>query len=117
MAETNIRRLNQLLKAYECNHTYNVLVEDLASTLSSSRRNVALIVKRLVALGWIEWRPAVGRGQTSVLKVRTSIDDALYQTMVEELREERFSLISKLIEQYRETAVKALTRAMGLTCF
>ena len=116
MAESNIRRLNQLLKAYKSHNTYNVLVEDLAVALASSRRNVALIIKRLVALGWIEWQPAVGRGQTSILKIQTSVDEALYQTMVEQLEEDRFDLISKLIEQYREKAVRALTRAMGIEC-
>ncbi|GLT16952.1 hypothetical protein GCM10007938_07290 [Vibrio zhanjiangensis] len=116
MAESSIRRLNQLQRAYECHQSYNVLVEDLALALASSRRNVALIIKRLEALGWVEWQPAVGRGQTSRFRIQTSVDDALYQTMLEQLGEDRFDLISKLIEQYRETAVKALTRAMGLTC-
>lgn len=112
MAEGTIRRLDQLLKTYDCHQTYQVRVEDLETVLATSRRNVALIVNRLVECDWIVWQPAVGRGQCSTLKIRVSLYDAVYQTIFDELKDERFELISKLIAQYRDVAVKALAQAM-----
>ena len=79
MAESNIRRLNQLLKAYKCHNTYNVLVEDLAVALSFIEEEYRFDYKAFSCFrGWIEWQPAVGRGQTSILKIQTSVDEALY---------------------------------------
>ncbi|MBE4573537.1 ABC transporter substrate-binding protein [Vibrio navarrensis] len=111
MNEANIRRLNQLLNRYERYHCYQVILDELEHVLSTSRRNVSIILKNLSDLGWIEWRPSVGRSKASQLIIRNSLSDALLQVLKEELKQGRFQLITRLLELYGVTTVNALALA------
>ncbi|ELV8624883.1 SgrR family transcriptional regulator [Vibrio cidicii] len=111
MKEANIRRLNQLLNRYERYHCYQVILDELEQVLSTSRRNVSIILKNLSDLEWIEWRPSVGRGKASQLIIRSSLSDALQQVLKEELKQGRFQLVTRLLELYGATTVNALALA------
>lgn len=42
-------------------------LQDLAEVLFCTRRNVRMVINKMVAKGWVDWQPAVGRGKQSRL--------------------------------------------------
>ncbi|MDN3681110.1 SgrR family transcriptional regulator [Vibrio tapetis subsp. quintayensis] len=112
MTETCLRRLNQLLKKFNQAHIYSTSLDDLECAFSTSRRNTSNILKMLNNLGWIDWKPGIGRGKTSTLKITTSLHQAIYQTIENELKSGNFDQIGKLLETYQAVAASALNQAM-----
>ncbi|MEX0336920.1 ABC transporter substrate-binding protein [Vibrio tubiashii] len=111
MSDANLRRLQQLLLKYEPETVYHLAIDELEIALSTSRRNTSNILKNLADLGWICWLPSKGRGNLSQFRVKVSLCGALEQMFVVELEQGRFSTITRMMELYGETAVKALTSA------
>ncbi|NAW56027.1 MULTISPECIES: ABC transporter substrate-binding protein [unclassified Vibrio] len=111
MSEANVRRLQQLLARYEPGKAYDLVIEDLEATLSTSRRNISNIMKSLSELGWVNWSPSVGRGKTSKLTVVRDVNEALIELITSELQSGRFTLITRLLESYGSMAVTALSIA------
>ncbi|MGR5247446.1 ABC transporter substrate-binding protein [Vibrio aestuarianus] len=111
MNEANIRRLQHLLNKYHLYQTYSVVIDELEDVLATSRRNTSTIMKSLSDLDWIEWLPAVGRSKSSQLTVKRSLQDVILQVSRTELAQGRFTLITKLLETYGHTTVKALALA------
>ncbi|CAH8240396.1 ABC transporter substrate-binding protein [Vibrio aestuarianus] len=111
MNEANVRRLQHLLNKYHLYQTYSVVIDELEDVLATSRRNTSTIMKSLSDLDWIEWLPAVGRSKSSQLTVKRSLQDVILQVSRTELAQGRFTLITKLLETYGHTTVKALALA------
>ncbi|SMY15982.1 SgrR family transcriptional regulator [Photobacterium aquimaris] len=42
-------------------------LQDIAEVLFCTRRNVRIVINKMVSEGWIDWQPAVGRGKQSRL--------------------------------------------------
>lgn len=42
-------------------------LQDIAEVLFCTRRNVRMVINKMVSEGWIDWQPAVGRGKQSRL--------------------------------------------------
>lgn len=42
-------------------------LQDIAEVLFCTRRNVRMVINKMVDKGWINWEPAVGRGKQSRL--------------------------------------------------
>lgn len=112
MTETCLRRLNQLLKKYNQAHIYSTSLDDLECAFSTSRRNTSNILKMLNNLGWIYWKPGIGRGKASTLKITISLHQAVFKTIEKELKSGNFDQIGKLVETYQAVAASALNQAM-----
>ncbi len=111
MNDTHLRRLNQLLQHYPTGVVHSVSVDKLEEVLASSRRNTSLILKHLVEIGWVKWKPAVGRSKASQLVVLVSFSGALLEVISQELSKGRFTLITRLLEIYGDETVLALASA------
>lgn len=111
MNDVNIRYLELLLKTYQLNQSYSVVLDDLEIVLCTSRRNVSTVMSKLAHIGWVDWQPAVGRGKSSKLKVNKSLQQALSIVFLYELEHAQSKIISKLLENYGLTAVRALNVA------
>lgn len=111
MSDANLRRLQQLLLKYEPDKVYHLAIEELENAFSTSRRNTSNIIKSLSELGWICWIPSKGRGNLSQLQIKVTLCCVLEKLFVAELEHGRFSNITRMMELFGETAVKALTLA------
>lgn len=111
MNDTHLRRLNQLLQHYQTGVAYSLSIDTLEMVLATSRRNTSLILKQLADLGWVRWRPAVGRSKTSQLVVSLTFSAALTQVVRQELSKGRFTLITRLLALYGDDTVLALAGA------
>lgn len=111
MSDANLRRLQQLLLKYEPDKVYHLAIEELEVAFSTSRRNTSNIIKSLSDAGWICWVPSKGRGNLSQLQIKVTLCGVLEKLFVAELEQGRFSNITRMMELFGETAVKALTLA------
>ncbi|OAJ95191.1 ABC transporter substrate-binding protein [Vibrio bivalvicida] len=111
MSDANLRRLQQLLLKYEPEKVYHLAIEELEVAFSTSRRNTSNIIKSLSDEGWICWVPSKGRGNLSQLQIKVTLCGVLEKLFVAELEQGRFSNITRMMELFGETAVKALTLA------
>ncbi|KLV03413.1 ABC transporter substrate-binding protein [Photobacterium aquae] len=59
-------------------------LQDIAEVLFCTRRNVRMVINKMVEKGWIDWQPAVGRGKQSSL-VFLSTDLELQQNHARKL--------------------------------
>ncbi|UTV29938.1 HTH-type transcriptional regulator SgrR [Photobacterium atrarenae] len=53
-------------------------LQDIAEVLFCTRRNVRMVINKMVEKGWIEWQPAVGRGKQSKLVFHSSDTELQY---------------------------------------
>ncbi|ENN6812783.1 SgrR family transcriptional regulator [Vibrio fluvialis] len=111
MNDTYLRRLNQLLQHYPTGAVHSVSIDKLEEVLATSRRNTSLILKHLADIGWVTWKPAVGRSKASQLVVLVSFSGALLEVIIQELSKGRFTLITRLLELYGDDTVLALASA------
>ena len=54
-------------------------LHDISEVLFCTRRNVRMVINKMVDKGWIDWQPAVGRGKQSRL-IFNSTDSCLLYT-------------------------------------
>ena len=53
-------------------------LQDIAEVLFCTRRNVRMVINKMVEKGWIDWQPAVGRGKLSKLVFHSSDSELQY---------------------------------------
>ncbi|MCG9682120.1 SgrR family transcriptional regulator [Vibrio sp. Isolate23] len=111
MNDVNIRYLELLLKKYQLNQVYSVGLGELETVLCTSRRNVSTVMGKLANIGWVYWQPAVGRGKSSKLKVKKSLQQVLSIVFLYELEQAQSKVITKLLESYGLVAIRALSVA------
>ncbi|EKO3784541.1 SgrR family transcriptional regulator [Vibrio harveyi] len=111
MVDVNLRYLELLLKHFEPYQQYRVTLAELEVVIFTSRRNVSIVMKKLAMYGWVEWQPAIGRGNQNSLNIIVSLQQAITEFLVEELGKGKVSSITKLIDWFGQTAVRALTVA------
>lgn len=111
MNDVNLRHLDQLLKHFEVHLSHSVGLGELEIALCTSKRNVSIVMKKLSEQGWIEWAPAVGRSNPSKLTIKRSLQQAITELLISELNKGSFKLVSRLVDLYGSTAVRALTLA------
>ncbi|MFS1917904.1 MULTISPECIES: ABC transporter substrate-binding protein [unclassified Vibrio] len=111
MNDANLRRLQQLIAKYEIGVEYNLTIDDLEHSMSTSRRNTSIVLKCLSEYHWICWIPSKGRGKLSQFRILVSFSEALEQVLALQLEQGRFNVIPRLLESYGVAAIKALTLA------
>ena len=111
MNDVNLRHLDQLLKHFEVHLSHSVGLGELEIALCTSKRNVSIVMKKLSEQGWIECTPAVGRSNPSKLTIKRSLQQAITELLISELNKGSFKLVSRLVDLYGSTAVRALTLA------
>ena len=111
MNDVNLRHLDQLLKHFEIHLSHSIGLGELEVALCTSKRNVSIVMRKLSEQGWIEWIPAVGRSNPSKLTIKKSLQQAITELLISELNKGSFKLVSRLVDLYGSTAVRALTLA------
>ncbi|MCG9641335.1 ABC transporter substrate-binding protein [Vibrio sp. Isolate34] len=111
MNDVNLRHLDQLLKHFDIRLSHSIGLGELEVALCTSKRNVSIVMKKLSEQGWIEWLPAVGRSNSSKLTIKKSLQQAITELLISELNKGSFKLVSRLVDLYGSTAVRALTLA------
>ncbi|WP_045385504.1 ABC transporter substrate-binding protein [Vibrio rotiferianus] len=111
MNDVNLRYLDLLSKVYAKDTDYLVSLSELEEVLCTSRRNTSIIMKKLSSFEWIDWKPSVGRGKLSLFKIKISLQQAIVEFLILELTQGRTKPISKLLDWFGQTAVRALNIA------
>ncbi|MGI3036896.1 ABC transporter substrate-binding protein [Vibrio diabolicus] len=111
MNDVNLRYLDLLLKHFEPHQYHFVTLSELEVVICTSRRNVSIVMKKLASYGWVDWKPAIGRSNASRLNITISLQQAMTEFLVEELGRGRMNSITKLIDWFGQSAVRALTIA------
>ncbi|ELA7568019.1 ABC transporter substrate-binding protein [Vibrio sp. 7-5(1-a)] len=111
MNDVNLRYLDLLLKHFEPHQYHLVTLSELEAVICTSRRNVSIVMKKLATYDWVDWQPAIGRSNASRLSINISLQQAMTEFLVEELGRGRMNSITKLIDWFGQTAVRALTIA------
>ncbi|MGF1817875.1 SgrR family transcriptional regulator, partial [Vibrio splendidus] len=111
MNDVNLRHLDQLLKHFEIHLSHSIGLGELEVALCTSKRNVSIVMRKLSEQDWIEWIPAVGRSNPSKLTIKKSLQQAITELLISELNKGSFKLVSRLVDLYGSTAVRALTLA------
>ncbi|MGN7312226.1 ABC transporter substrate-binding protein [Alkalicoccobacillus gibsonii] len=72
---------------------------DLEQVLFCSRRNVNFIMKKLRSLGWLEWKPGVGRSKQSYLIFHKTIQELQLEELQELFDQRQLKQMFSLIEE------------------
>lgn len=89
---------NQYSSKHE-GEVFPILMEELLETLNCTRRNAQLIVKKMVEVGYVNWLPGRGRGNTSKLTFVKPIKEIILERAKQLTIEEKLDEAWKLINQ------------------
>ncbi|HHX8642671.1 TPA: ABC transporter substrate-binding protein [Vibrio diabolicus] len=112
MNDVKIRYLDMLNRNFDTHSTYYVSLNEMEAILCTSRRNASIILKQLSEIGWIKWEPTVGRSNSSQLTIKKTLQQAINELLISELKKGSLKLVSRLIELYGFTAARALAFAI-----
>jgi SgrR family transcriptional regulator len=79
-----------------------VTLDELASRLYCTTRNVKLLLKKMAELGWIGWEPGRGRGNASELSFHVPASEIISREAVELAQKGDFKGAMELINLYAE---------------
>ncbi|MGD8191671.1 ABC transporter substrate-binding protein [Brevibacillus ginsengisoli] len=90
----------------EIGKPFSVTVDKLTDVWHCTPRYTKLIVRRLCELGWIEWQSGRGRGNTSMLTLRTDPDDILFKEVMLKMEQGHVKESMDLMSRFGAAAVK-----------
>ncbi|ELR66491.1 ABC-type transporter, periplasmic binding protein [Photobacterium marinum] len=96
----HLQRLKQLCDHYPLGQASKTDVASLAFQLNCSDRNIAKLVKTLMAIGWLEWKAGRGRGNKSELTLKLSFEQALLQCLESYCRKGELSEALRYAEHF-----------------
>jgi SgrR family transcriptional regulator len=83
-------------------NSFRVTLEDLASKLFCTTRNVKLLLKKMVEKEWITWSPGRGRGNVSQLTFHISSEEIISKEAMALAQKGDFQNAIGLIHQLKE---------------
>ncbi|MFK3937413.1 ABC transporter substrate-binding protein [Alkalihalobacillus sp. NPDC078783] len=97
------KQLTQHFEIQETPHQIPTSLVDLEQVLFCSRRNVNFIMKKLRSLGWLEWKPGVGRSKQSYLIFHKTIQELQLEELQELFDQRQLKQMFSLIEELNLT--------------
>ncbi|MGF1806841.1 SgrR family transcriptional regulator, partial [Aliivibrio sifiae] len=83
MGSPRLRTQFEKLYAHYHRTSAGVQIDDIADLLCCTRRNTRMVLKKMSDEQWIVWRPAVGRGKSSILEF-ISTPDYVYLSLAKQ---------------------------------
>ncbi|WP_046655083.1 ABC transporter substrate-binding protein [Paenibacillus larvae] len=81
---------------------HRVTLDQIAGVLFCTERNVKLLLKKMAAHGWIEWKPGRGRGHASEITFLIAAEDVLAKEAADMAGRGDFTSAMELIQQFGE---------------
>ncbi|SFK82030.1 DNA-binding transcriptional regulator SgrR of sgrS sRNA, contains a MarR-type HTH domain and a solute-binding domain [Paenibacillus sp. 1_12] len=86
--------------AHAVKEPIEVSLEQLAEVLCCTPRNVKLILKQCLELGWIEWQPGRGRGNRSKLTFNIESNNIMLASVQTKIEKGQYSQAMDLMRKY-----------------
>ncbi|WP_299013360.1 HTH-type transcriptional regulator SgrR [uncultured Photobacterium sp.] len=90
-------------------------LQDIAEVLFCTRRNVRMVINKMVDKGWIDWQPAVGRGKLSKLVFHSSDSELQYMHAKKLVAEGKLEPALDALENNADKLAQLIQEQLGHT--
>lgn len=90
-------------------------LQDIAEVLFCTRRNVRMVINKMVEKGWIDWQPAVGRGKQSKLVFHSSDSELQYMHARKLVAEGKLEPALEVLENNADKLAQLIQEQLGHT--
>ncbi|WP_058119003.1 SgrR family transcriptional regulator [Photobacterium kishitanii] len=90
-------------------------LQDIAEVLFCTRRNVRMVINKMVTKGWIDWQPAVGRGKQSRLIFNNTDSELQLQHARKLVAEGKLEPALATLDHNAEKLVQLIQEQLGIS--
>ncbi|OCH14762.1 transcriptional regulator [Aliivibrio sp. 1S165] len=115
MGSPRLRTQFEKLHKHYHRSSAGVQIDDIADLLCCTRRNTRMVLKKMSDEQWIVWRPAVGRGKSSILEFISTPDHVYSALAKRSIEDGKLDVALEILDGNQDALLELIHNVLGVS--